>query len=198
LKRLLLHTCCANCLADVLDAAGRIAESVAVHFYNPNVQPLMEYRRRRKSFLLFARALSLEIVDEPAVNAHPGEFLLRCDWRLPRESRCTSCYRMRLERTAAAAALHGFDAFSSTLLSSPHQFIDKVLEAGREAARIHSVKFIETDWRGMHDTAGRTVKGFHPYRQQYCGCIMSEYERFEGSGTHLVACAKGHGEGAQP
>jgi len=158
----------------------------AVHFYNPNIHPLIEYRRRRKSVLMLAKILGLEIVDASPVNVHPGEFLGAADWRKGPAERCVSCYRMRLERTAAAAKLHGFDAFTTTLLVSNQQNRDAILNAGRDAAAQTEVQFLEADWRERQGKGGAMPSNFQPYRQQYCGCIMSEYERFSEGKQHLV------------
>ena len=195
MERVLLHVCCANCLADVLPAIAGQNRELAAHFYNPNIQPLIEYRRRRKSALLLADRLGLKVIDPPPLNVHPGEFLLGSDWRLEPPKRCLSCYRIRLERTAAAAKASGFTAFTTTLLVSKEQSHENVLKAGREASERAGVRFLEGDWRELHGKAGGMPKGFSPYKQQYCGCIFSEYERFSPGGKHLMP---GETRGAGP
>ncbi|MBN1808734.1 MAG: epoxyqueuosine reductase QueH [Planctomycetes bacterium] len=184
--RLLLHVCCANCLADVLPAATGYSDALSILFYNPNIQPLVEYRRRRKSTLLLARILKLDVVDSPPVNAHPCDFLGGTVWQGSARERCATCYRMRLERTAATAEREGFEAFSTTLLVSRMQHRDGILAAGRSAAETFGVRFLENDWRELHGSARGLPPSFQPYRQQYCGCIFSEYERFSPGGMHLL------------
>ena len=195
MERVLLHVCCANCLADVLPAVTGEKRELAIHFYNPNIQPLIEYRRRRKSALLLADKLGLKVIDSPPANVHPGEFLLGSDWRAEQGKRCFSCYRMRLERTAAAAKANGFSAFTTTLLASTEQSHESVLKAGLEAAEHVGVRFLEGDWRELHGKAGGLPKGFSTYKQQYCGCIFSEYERFQTGGKHLLP---GEKQGTRP
>lgn len=184
-RRTLLHVCCANCMFDTLDALRKADLRLSVLFYNPNIQPLLEYRRRRKSFLLAAERLNLDIVSLPVVSPDPRLFLEQVQWRETGPKRCASCYRMRLEETARAARDNGFDAFLSTLQVSTHQQHELVLEAGRHAADEYDVQFMETDLR-EHFGKGRLPSGFHPYRQQYCGCLMSEFERFAPTKQHLV------------
>lgn len=187
---LLLHVCCANCLFDTLAAlAASLPEHLpkpAVFFYNPNIQPLIEYRRRRKSALLAAEALGLKLVQPPPAAPDAYAFFMLTDWRAGPAARCLSCHRMRLYRAAQVAKAHGFAGFMSTLQVSGQQQFEAVMQAGREASARAGVKFHDTDLREWHGR-GRPPRGFQAYRQQYCGCIFSEHERFVGSRQHLLA-----------
>jgi predicted adenine nucleotide alpha hydrolase (AANH) superfamily ATPase len=104
---------------------------------------------------------------------------------VPRPERCARCYRMRLEKTAARAAEDGCDAFSTTLLISPWQRHDLVMETAEAAARKQGVRFLYRDFRPRFrkGQAGARERGL--YMQKYCGCVFSEEERYlpRSSGT---------------
>ena len=188
---MLLHVCCANCLFDVLPALQEEGLLPVLFFYNPNIHPLVEYRRRRKSFLLAAERLSLPVLGKPAASVDPRLFLERVEWREERPRRCAGCYYWRLREAAREAARAGLGGFLSTLQVSGEQAFEALVEAGRRAARESGVDFLEMDLRHRHGW-GRPPAGFHPYRQSYCGCLVSEYERYAPTRRHLV-----RGEGAR-
>ena len=183
--RVLLHVCCANCMFDVLPALAERNLVPVPFFFNPNIQPLLEYRRRRKSFLLAVERLGLESADEPPASPDPSLYFEEVDWLEAGGERCPSCYRLRLRQTARTAAKAGLPAFLSTLQVSPLKHHQALLEAGREAARAESVEFMDLDLRDRFGK-GSAPPGFHAYKQQYCGCLMSEYERFAPTRRHLL------------
>lgn len=92
--------------------------------------------------------------------------------------RCRICYRLRLGKTAAMARERGFKAFSTTLLISPYQDHDLLKQVGEEMGAEHGVNFYYEDLRKGWSERGRLTRQYGLYRQQYCGCIYSEWERY--------------------
>ena len=93
--------------------------------------------------------------------------------------RCGYCIGLRLAKTAKYAAQNGFEAFTTTLLESkyqPHEYIRKL---GERLANLNGIKFYYRDFRIGWKESIQISKGLQLYRQQYCGCIFSEYERFK-------------------
>lgn len=176
---ILVHVCCAECLLGPLDELrGR---SFTGFFYNPNIHPLIEFRRRLKAVRLLADNLGVDMLCDERYGL--DEFLDRVDRREP--DRCRACYRLRLARTARLAAEKGFEAFSTTLLVSRHQKHEAVREVGLEVAAESGVPFAYYDWRGLAEAGHEEAKRRNLYRQQYCGCVFSEYERYKDTGLHL-------------
>jgi len=93
-------------------------------------------------------------------------------------SRCEQCYKRRLEATADQARKEGYSSFSTTLLVSPYQNHDLIIRLGQEAAKKYSVDFFYHDFRSLFHNGKKNAIKQKLYRQQYCGCIFSEYERF--------------------
>ncbi len=175
MKRL-LHVCCANCLSDVHEALARDGGELTLLFANPNVHPLVEFRRRRKSVRLLAGRLGLHLDEEPYGLY---DFLEAVgERRRSEDGRCRVCYRLRLGTAARRAAELGADAFTTTLLVSRHQDRDAIVEAGEEAARRHGVAFETPDLRDLHGSDLARPRDLKLYRQSYCGCVFSEEERF--------------------
>jgi len=175
-KRLLLHVCCAPCATYTLRRLRELGFEVTGFWYNPNIHPFAEHERRRESLARYAQEVALPMLwhedyDMPlyfrAVVGHEklGE-------------RCALCYRLRLEKTAQVAAEQGFHAFTTTLLISPYQDQDLLRRLGEEVAAERGVEFFFENFRRGWGERGRLAKEHHLYRQQYCGCIYSEWERW--------------------
>ena len=92
--------------------------------------------------------------------------------------RCLICYRLRLGRTAQVASREGFDCFSTTLLISPYQQHEMLRLVGEEMASLHGVPFYYEDFRVGYRESRNISRDLDLYRQQYCGCIFSEWERY--------------------
>ena len=92
--------------------------------------------------------------------------------------RCSYCYASRLQATAVVAAEHGFEAFSASLLYSKFQRHDEIRVLGEQAAQQYGVQFYYEDFRSGWQEGIRLSKELGLYRQQYCGCIYSEKDRY--------------------
>jgi len=79
---------------------------------------------------------------------------------------------------ALIARLRGFDAFSTTLLISPYQDQQLLKEVGEELAAKQGVSFLYEDLRPGFEESHKISRELGLYRQKYCGCLYSEWERF--------------------
>jgi len=171
---ILLHICCGPCSLYPLRTLRKAGHSVTGFFYNHNIHPYQEYDRRLKAAgeMASLEAMPLIIRDEYAL-----EIFLANVAHSP-ETRCGYCYGSRLRATAEAAAQKGFDAFSSSLLYSRYQRHDEIRELGDQAGREFGVAFHYEDFRPGWQEGIMLSKELELYRQQYCGCIYSEKERY--------------------
>jgi len=180
--RVLLHTCCGPCTIGPFRALSAEGHAVTGFFCNPNVHPLLEFRRRLKAQKVLQEHLPIPMIYEEHYGL--GEFLARVDWRAA-AGRCADCYRLRLERAARTGLREGFEAFTTTLLASAHQDHDLVRRIGAECAEAEGTVFLYRDWRPLAEGNHREAARLGLYRQQYCGCIFSEQERFVNTRKHL-------------
>lgn len=177
----LVHVCCAACALAVLEPLRRVGR-VALHFYNPNIHPLIEFRRRLTAVQVLAERERLELIADDRYGLR--EFLARtAPWDRP--ARCLACWRMRLSETARVATEKGFEAITTTLLSSSHQDHEAIRRIGEEEAAARGLAFHYEDFRPLAAKAHEEAKRMNLYRQQYCGCIFSEEERFAPTRLHL-------------
>jgi epoxyqueuosine reductase len=182
MAKILVHVCCAHCADKLL--AGLAAESVSyeptLYWGNPNVHPLIEWRRRLKAVKMLAERAELELVADETYGL--TEFCRAIHGHEAVPARCARCYALRLSRAARVARELGMAVFTSTLATSRHQHHRLIRSAGEKAAAAEGVAFLYRDWREAPENPER-VKML--YRQQYCGCVFSEYDRFKDTSTHL-------------
>lgn len=148
--KLLMHVCCAPCFCAPLEELRGEGIEVAGRFYNPNIHPLLEFRKRLKAVKALQQAMNVDMIYDEDYGLTQ---FLRAVFDKP-QPRCELCWGMRLDDTARLAKERGFDAFSTTLLISRHQDHDAIGRIGHEVGKQHGVEFfigISGCWR-----SGRT------------------------------------------
>lgn len=180
--KLLVHACCAWCLGKALPGLAKEGEGVqaTVFWYNPNIHPLIEYRRRLKALKMLCERARLPLETDDGYGL--VEFCRAIHGRETVPGRCGICYAMRMRRAARAAREGGHDAFTTTLLTSLQQHHELLRAAGEAAAEEFGVPFLYRDWRG--ETADAALLKWL-YKQSWCGCVFSEYDRYRATTTHL-------------
>jgi len=172
--KILLHICCANCAIYPLERMKEKGDEAVGYFFNPNIHPYQEYQKRLDALKQYSERVGLKVIyrDEYLLE----EFLKNVSHRV--EERCQYCYSVRLETTACEAKKQSFDGFSTTLLQSTHQNHALIKETGERLAREMGIPFYYEDFRQGWRKGMEVSKAMGLYRQQYCGCIYSEKERF--------------------
>ncbi|MDA8099525.1 MAG: epoxyqueuosine reductase QueH [Nitrospiraceae bacterium] len=172
---MLLHICCAPCAVYPLSRLRAAGFPVQGFFYNPNIHPFLEYRKRLETVREFAGRVSLplHVRDDYDLDG----FLVRAAGK--GAGRCEHCYRMRLAVAASEAKLGGFTLLSTTLLYSKYQKHDLIRGVGEEMCRDQGIELYYEDFRAGWKQGIIESKAMGLYRQQYCGCIYSERERYE-------------------
>ena len=173
---ILLHICCAPCaIFPVEDLRGE-GHTLAGFFYNPNIHPYSEYLKRKAEVEKYAKAIGLNVVygDYDLEN-----YFHHIVYNEDTQNRCPVCWWLRLERSAEFAKENGFDAFTTTLLGSPHQDQDTIKSIGEDIAKRIGVTFYYRDFRAGFKKAHEFAKAKGIYCQNYCGCVFSEKERLE-------------------
>jgi predicted adenine nucleotide alpha hydrolase (AANH) superfamily ATPase len=134
----------------------------------------MEHKRRLEAM----RQLS-QLTDLPLIEADGYQMIEYMRAVVDSEAtRCPVCYKMRLEQTARAAKERGIDAFTTTLLISPYQNHNQIIEIANDIAKDVGVDFYYEDFRPGFREGHRITKDMGLYHQPYCGCIYSEWERY--------------------
>jgi predicted adenine nucleotide alpha hydrolase (AANH) superfamily ATPase len=172
--KLLMHICCANCSLYPLKTLFSKGIDVKGLWINPNIHPYTEYQLRLESLQNLQKTWGLDI--EYFDNYGLKKFLRAVVNK--EDNRCVICYSLRLEEVAKTAKKMGLDGFTTTLLVSPYQKFDMIIEVGKEMGKRYSIPFYFEDFRhGWKDSISLS-KELGLYRQKYCGCVYSEMERY--------------------
>lgn len=175
--RLLLHACCAPCSSAVLEQLTEHFE-ITILYYNPNIWPPQEYRRRAdelQRFLAAAKPLGVTLVEDVY---DPQEFYTAVkglEDAPEKGARCAVCYRLRMERAARYAKEHGYEWFATTLSISPKKDAALVNAIGRALEAQYGVKHLPNDFkkRNGYRRSLALSEEYGLYRQDYCGCEFS-------------------------
>jgi predicted adenine nucleotide alpha hydrolase (AANH) superfamily ATPase len=172
---ILVHACCGPCAITVFQTLAAWGTDFQGFYYNPNIHPLTEYLRRKDALVQVAERLGVRVTFADS-EYDPSLFLRLAAFR--EKDRCRSCYGLRLDRAARQAMSQGCSGFTTTLLYSKYQDHEAIREVGEEAARVHGVEFVYEDFRPGWEEGIRLAKQWELYRQPYCGCIFSEFDRY--------------------
>ena len=156
---LFLHSCCAPCSSYVLEYLSKYF-NITVFYYNPNIYPEEEYRKRVHEITRLVNSMEFE---------HPVKLI---------EGHYDPQELFRMEEAAKLAQEGGYDYFTTTLSISPLKNAAKINEIGEELAEIYHVQHLPSDFKKKNGYK-RSIELSHEYdlyRQNYCGCVYSRRE----------------------
>jgi predicted adenine nucleotide alpha hydrolase (AANH) superfamily ATPase len=143
-------------------------------FSNPNIHPYTEFQKRREALAAYSGLSLLPlIVDE----AYDLEAFLKAALEAGK-NRCSACYHIRLEAAFRRAVDEKADAVTTTLLYSIYQQHETIAARAQALSGRYHVPFLYKDFREGWKEGQAEARSLGIYRQNYCGCIFSEYERF--------------------
>lgn len=175
-KKVLLHICCAPCSIHTLKELRKEGAEVSGYFYNPNIHPYTEFLKRLETLDNYARITLLPLAVDTSYDL---ETFLRGALEYGKD-RCLFCYRMRLEGAFRKGIETGAEAITTTLLYSKYQRHDDIKTIGEELTHTYGIPFLYRDFRKGWKEGVQESKRINMYRQQYCGCIFSEKDRYGG------------------
>ena len=175
-SKVLLHSCCAPCSGEVMEAMLASGIDYTIFFYNPNIHPLKEYELRKNENIRFAEQFGVPFVDADYDRDNWFERARGMELEPERGIRCTMCFDMRFERTALYAHEHGFPVITSSLGISRWKNMPQINDCGaRAAAKYPDLMYWDYNWRKGGGSA-RMIdisKRENFYQQEYCGCVYS-------------------------
>ena len=175
---LLLHSCCAPCSSYVLEY---LTEHFRIldFYYNPNITPEEEYRKRAEELQRLINAMPLtNPVTFLEGRYEPERFreIARGLEDAPEGGeRCTKSYELRLREAAEQARRYGCDYFTTTLSISPLKDAQRLNAIGEALAEEYGVKYLVSDFK-KRDGYKRSIelsREYGLYRQDFCGCVYS-------------------------
>lgn len=172
-KSVLLHICCGICALESINRLKQQNFEVVGFFYNPNIHPQEEYKRREDVVKEVERLSEIKII---YTDYSPKDWFDICGSYSNEpegRKRCILCYEIRLTKTFETLKQKNFDFFTTTLTISPHKNSDMIFSVGEKIAK---EKFLKIDFK-KQDGFKKTIelsKKYNFYRQNYCGCIYSK------------------------
>ena len=175
-KNLLLHSCCAPCAGEIMEAIAASGIETTIYFYNPNIHPKEEYEIRKDENIRFAEKLGFNFIDADYDKDNWFERVKGFENEPERGRRCSLCFDMRFERTALFAHENKFELFTSSLGISRWKNMDQINASGHTAAqKYQKLKYWDFNWRKKGGTQRmiEISKKEKFYQQEYCGCVYS-------------------------
>ncbi len=173
--KILMHACCGPCTAYPLAVLRDKGYEPTAYFFNPNIHPFREFKKRLAGLRLLAEKTGLAVEYER--NYGLKQYLRQVVFH--EEKRCLLCYQMRLTATVKKAKAEKADAFTTTLLYSRYQNHELIIKTAEKLAVEHGVPFYYEDFREGWQQGIDMAIDMDLYRQPYCGCIYSEQERYD-------------------
>jgi predicted adenine nucleotide alpha hydrolase (AANH) superfamily ATPase len=201
-NKLLLHSCCAPCSGEVMEALVHSEIDFTIFFYNPNIHPHKEYVIRKDENVRFAEKHNIPFID---ADYDRDEWFKRAkgmEFEPERGIRCTMCFDMRFERTALHAHEHDFPVICSSLGISRWKNMEQINDSGNRAASHYpNMTYWTYNWRkeGGSERMIKISKQENFYQQEYCGCVYSLRDtnrwRLEKGREKIEIGKKFYGEG---
>jgi len=173
---LLLHSCCAPCAGEIMEAVAASEIKTTVYFYNPNIHPIQEYELRKEENKRYCQKLGIDFIDADYDKDNWFKRIKGLENEPERGERCTKCFDIRFERSALYAHENNFSLFATTLGISRWKDLDQVNNSGLRAAdRYSDLNFWDFNWRkaGGSPRMIEISKREEFYQQEYCGCVYS-------------------------
>jgi len=174
MEDLLLHICCAPCAIMPIKKLKNDFNITGL-FFNPNIHPYKEYLNRLDSVRKLSSDFDFEVLylEYDYINFLKTLFTNSTD----EPKRCEYCYDVRLQKLDEIAKERGIKNVSTSLLYSIYQKHELIIESANKV--IINSKFVYEDFRPFYrDGVNESIKSGY-YRQSYCGCIFSNYDRYK-------------------
>ncbi len=185
-KKLLMHSCCAPCSSYCLLYLLPCFK-ITCFYYNPNITDEDEYQKRiaelhrltdtmNREYGSDIRVIDGEYEPQKFMDAVAAGDLASCP---EGGKRCGMCFGMRLSKTYELARAEGFDYFTTTLTISPLKDAQLINSIGYNLADVSKNEgplWLPSDFK-KNDGYKKSIelsRKYDLYRQNYCGCIMSQ------------------------
>ena len=176
-KTLLLHSCCGPCSSACIERLNDYFD-ITVLYYNPNIEPIEEYEKRKATQLQLLKELNIKFMDSPYDNEKFRKLTKCLECEPEGGKRCPVCFGLRLKYTAEKALENGFDYFTTTLTVSPHKDSQIINKIGLQIGKSVGIQYLLSDFkkRDGYKRSLELCKKYCLYRQNYCGCLFSKWD----------------------
>lgn len=180
--KLIIHTCCAVCMCYPKTLFENADYETIFYFYNPNIYPLEEYKRRRDEFTDYAKSININIHIEESEEENKKYIE---EWRKDikgfenepeKGARCNICFMHRMNKAFEYAQNINARYVTTVMTVSPHKNSKVIEEIGKSLAKKYApIEYLHIDFKkkdGFKKT-NLIANEAGLYRQNYCGCEFS-------------------------
>lgn len=170
--KLLLLSCCAPCSCAVIKKLAEVGTDFAVVFYNPNIRPFEEYKKRRDENERVCQKYQVPFIELEYDNETWCKATRGMENEPERGRRCSICFHLRLKRVMEYALANGYNKVGSVLGVSRYKNLDQVNVAANLASSETGMPYVHIEGRkgGMQELRQQLIKELELYNQDYCGC----------------------------
>lgn len=181
--KMLVHVCCGPCSVFPLKFLSNFFD-ITVYFYNPNIFPKVELKKRYETLSDYIEILKKEniIIDLVFDSIDYDEYMKELrPFKDEKEglNRCKLCYKKRLEQSFIYASKNNFDYLTTVMTSSRQKSSSAINKIAEELQNKYtSVKYLFSDFKkhGWAEEGYKKAKEeYNLYLQDYCGCEYSLY-----------------------
>ena len=174
---LLLHSCCGPCSSYVMEYLSKYFD-ITLFYYNPNIYPEEEYQHRLSEQLRLCEIFGIPTVPCDYDPERYEAYVRGLEQEPEGGARCTKCFELRLDYTAAKAKALGFSILTTTLTISPHKNAPLINTIGENIAEKYGMTWLPGDFKKKegYKRSIALCKQYDVYRQNYCGCKYSIWE----------------------
>lgn len=171
-RTIVLHACCAICSGYPISLLKDMGYRVVVYFYNPNIYPESEYKKRLEAEKILCKHFNCELVEGEYIPDEYYNFVSGLENEPEKGKRCDKCFELRLKKTAEFAKSISAKEFTTSIVISPHKNFDRLTAIGKDIAENYGLNYVDINFKkkdGFLKT-NKISKELNLYRQNYCGC----------------------------
>lgn len=180
---ILLHACCVVCACWPLDFLHDHGFQITIMYNNSNIWPKAEHDHRLqelKRYLDERWHNEIGLIEEPYDYGRYADNVLVHRGTDPEGWKsCFACYAERMDAAFAYADRNGFDYFTTVMTFSRQKDSQKINQIGIHLGRQYRTKYFVSDFKKADGAlkSAAICDDYCLYRQDYCGCAFSYYER---------------------
>lgn len=175
-NKVLIHCCCAICSAYPIKLLKDMGYEPVAYFYNPNIFPSSEFEKRLEAQKTLCDEAGCELIVEDYSPELYNEIMEGYENDREGGPRCSRCFELRLLRSIQKADELGFENYTTSIPISPHKNFQLISAIGKKFSGYFNINYLDIDFKkkdGLLKT-NKIAKELDLYRQNYCGCSVSQ------------------------
>ena len=148
------------------------------YFYNPNIYPIEEYKRRRDEFINYADSLGIKTYVEEEDNDVSNWYndIKGFENEPEKGARCSICFKHRIKRAFEYAKNIDAKYVTTVMTVSPHKNSKVIEMIGNSLAdEYKEIQYLHFDFKKIDGFKKTNIIANNAglFRQHYCGCEFS-------------------------